>query len=67
MLFAAVARLETILTLNLATFMLREYTETKGIVTDLIKALPGNGSVNTSQHATIEEKLVFHMVWAKQL
>jgi hypothetical protein len=29
------------------------------IITDLIKALPGNGSVNTSQHATVEGKLCF--------
>jgi hypothetical protein len=26
------------------------------IVTDLINALPGNGSVNTVQHATIEQR-----------
>jgi hypothetical protein len=29
------------------------------VVTDLIKELPGNGSVNTSQHAIIQEKLCF--------
>jgi hypothetical protein len=29
------------------------------IVTDLIKVLLGNGSVNTSQHATIQGKLCF--------
>jgi hypothetical protein len=31
------------------------------IVTDLINALPGNSSVNTAQHATIEEA-VFSVV-----
>jgi hypothetical protein len=30
---------------------------TYSIVTDLINALPGNSSVNTVQHATIEEAL----------
>jgi hypothetical protein len=30
------------------------------IVTDLINALPGNSSVNTAQHATIDE-VVFSM------
>jgi hypothetical protein len=29
----------------------------KYIVTDLINALPGNSSVNTVQHATVEEAL----------
>jgi hypothetical protein len=28
----------------------------KNTVTDLINALPGNGSVNTAQHATIEQR-----------
>jgi hypothetical protein len=28
----------------------------ESIVTDLINALPGNGSVNTVQHATIEQR-----------
>jgi hypothetical protein len=31
----------------------------KNIVTDLIKALPGSGSVSTSQHATIQGQLCF--------
>jgi hypothetical protein len=29
------------------------------IVTDLINVLPGNGSVNTVQHATIEEAVFY--------
>jgi 7-cyano-7-deazaguanine synthase in queuosine biosynthesis len=33
----------------------------KYIVTDFIKALLGNGSVNTSQHATIKEEAVLSM------
>jgi hypothetical protein len=36
----------------------------KGIVTDLINALPGNSSVNTVQHAIIEEA-VFYVSTAK--
>jgi hypothetical protein len=35
-----------------------------GIVTDLINALPGNSSVNTVQHATIDEA-VFSVARAK--
>jgi hypothetical protein len=36
----------------LPTNILQEYED---IITDLIKALPGNSSVNAVQHATIEE------------
>jgi hypothetical protein len=35
------------------------------IVTDLIKALPGNSYVNMVQHATIDESL-FYVVRAEQ-
>jgi hypothetical protein len=42
--------------------MMEEYlleTNPNNIVTDLIKALPGNGYVNAYQHATMEGKLCF--------
>jgi hypothetical protein len=35
--------------------MLEAMIQVDGIVTDLMNALPGNSSVNTAQHATIEE------------
>jgi hypothetical protein len=41
---------------------MQEYTV---IVTYLINALPGNSSVNTVQHATIDEA-VFYVVRAEQ-
>jgi hypothetical protein len=37
----------------------------RNIVTDLINALPGNSSVNTVQHTTIDEA-VFYVVRAEQ-
>jgi hypothetical protein len=37
----------------------QEARKVKYIVTDMTKALPGNGSINTSQHATIRGKLCF--------
>jgi hypothetical protein len=35
------------------------------IVTDLINALPGNSSVNTVQHATVDEAVFFYAVRAE--
>jgi hypothetical protein len=36
----------------------------KNTVTDLINALPGSSSVNTVQHATIDEAVFFYVVHA---
>jgi hypothetical protein len=43
------------------TLMIQYLGTYDSIVTDLIKALPGNSSINTVQHATIEEGCVFRV------
>jgi hypothetical protein len=35
-------------------------------ITDLMNALPGNSSVNTVQHTTIDEAVFFYVVSAEQ-
>jgi hypothetical protein len=42
--------------LLLYILMLKELENNESIVTDFINALPGNGSVNTLQHATTEQR-----------
>jgi hypothetical protein len=42
-----------------ANYLIRILIHDLNTVTDLINALPGNSSINTVQHATIEEALFF--------